>query len=69
MAINVQHLYSTHVTVNFYADDAVILHHTDCGTMDEIAERACVVLVKHNFTYADVCSAATGEVLITLERI
>jgi hypothetical protein len=36
--------------------------------MDDIAEQVCEVLVKHNFAYADVCSAETGEVLMVIER-
>ena len=67
MAINIRHTYSTHVKVIFYPDS----HHLwykDSGTMDEIAERVCEVMVKHNFSYADVCSAKTGEVLMAIER-
>ena len=69
MAINIRHTYATHVTVVFYDDDAGIsLRYDDCGSMDDIAEQVCEVLVKHNFAYADVCSAETGEVLMVIER-
>jgi hypothetical protein len=36
--------------------------------MDDIAEQVCEILIKHNFAYADVCSAETGEVLMVIER-
>jgi hypothetical protein len=69
MAIIIKHTYCTHVSVVFYDDEAGIsLRYDDCGSMDDIAERACEVLVKHNFAYADVCSAETSEVLMTIER-
>lgn len=68
MAINVQHTYSTHVNIAFYSDESITLRANDCGTMDDIAEQVCEVLVKHNFSYADVCSAETGEVLMIIER-
>lgn len=69
MAINIRHTYATHVSVVFYDDGAGIsLRYDDCGSMDDIAEQVCEVLVKHNFAYADVCSAETGEVLMIVER-
>ena len=68
MAINVRHTYSTHVEITFYADEGFTMRCNDCGQMDDIAERVCEVLVKHNFDYADICSAATGEVLMVIER-
>lgn len=67
MAINIRHTYCAHVEVIFYPDS----HHLwykDVGTMDEIAERVCEVMVKHNFACADICSAETGEVLMIIER-
>lgn len=69
MAINIRHTYTAHVTVVFYDDDMRIsLRYDDCGSMDDITEQICEVLVKHNFAYADVCSAETGEVLMVIER-
>ena len=70
MAINIRHTYATHVSVVFYdVDDVGIsLRYDDCGSMDDIAELVCEVLVKHNFSYADVCSDETGEVLMVIER-
>ena len=69
MAINIRHTYSTHVTVSFYAEsDGFSLRYDDCGSMDDIAERICEVLVKHNFDYADACSSETGELLMVVER-
>ena len=44
------------------------LHESTCGSMDEIAEHCCEILIKHNFAGADVCDAETGEVLMTLNR-
>lgn len=68
MAIKIQHTYSTHVNIAFYSDEGIILRCTDYGTMDDIAERVCEVLIKHNFCQADVTSSKTGELLIILER-
>ena len=68
MAINIRHTYSAHVEIIFYADDGITLRCNDCGQMDDIAEQVCEVLVKHNFAYADICSAETGEVLMVIER-
>lgn len=68
MAINIQHTYSTHVEICYYTDDGYTLRCLDCGQMDDIAEQVCEVLVKHNFSYADVRSAETGEILMEIER-
>lgn len=68
MAINIRHTYSTHVEVCYYSDDGYTLRCRDCGEMDAIAEQICEILVKHNFSYADVCSATTGELLMVVSR-
>lgn len=69
MAINIRHTYTSHVAVSFYSEsDGFSLRYDDCGSMDDIAERICEVLVKHNFDYADVCSSETGELLMVIER-
>lgn len=68
MAINIKHTYTTYVDIHYYAKDGYTLNCRDCGDMDSIAERVCEVLIKHNFSYSDVCSADTGEVLMTIER-
>ena len=68
MAINIRHTYNTHVEIHYYTDDGYTLRCRDCGQMDDIAEQVCEVLVKHNFSYADICSAETGEVLMVVER-
>ena len=68
MAINIRHTYNAHVEICYYSDDGYTLRCNDCGEMDNIAERVCEVLVKHNFSHADVCSAETGEVLMIIER-
>ena len=69
MAINIRRTYTTHVTVSFYSEsDGFSLRYDDCGSMDDIAERICKVLVKHSFDYADACSCETGELLMVVER-
>ena len=68
MAINIQHTYTTRVDIHYYDKDGYTLCEHSCNDMDSIAERVCNVLVKHNFFYADVCSAETGEVLMIIER-
>lgn len=69
MAINIQHTYSTHVEISFldHAHNYALKEQT-CGSMDEIAEHVCEVLVKHNFNSADVIDASTGELLLIVER-
>lgn len=74
MAINIHHTYTTDVDILYYVSDydvGKVPYHLDVrmvGTMDDIAERVCINLVKHNFVSADVCSAETGEVLMVIER-
>lgn len=68
MAINIKHTYSTHVEIIFYSNEGLTLRCRDCGTMDDIAEQICEILVKHNFVSADICSAETGEILMIIER-
>lgn len=68
MAINIHHVYRTNVEIHYYTDDGYTLRCRDCGHMDDIAEQVSETLVKHNFSYADVCSVETGEVLMVVER-
>ena len=68
MAINIRHTYSTHVEITYYSDYSYNLRCRDCGQMDDIAEEVSEIVIKHNFAYADVCSAETGEVLMVVER-
>ena len=68
MAINIQHTYSTHVTMTFYSKENFSLRCDDVGTMDELAERMCEILVKHDFVYADASDRNTGEVVLIVER-
>lgn len=68
MAITIKHTYSTNVEIHYYADNGYTLRCRDCGQMDDIAEQVCEVLIKHNFSYADICSIETGEVLMVIER-
>lgn len=64
MAISIQHTYTTQVEVILNG----VFRYSAIGNLDEIAEGACEHLVKHNFTFADVISAETGEVLMIIER-
>ena len=68
MAINIKHTYTTEVDIYYYSKDGYGLCRRDYDDMDSIAERVCEVLVKHNFSSADVVSMDTGEVLMTIER-
>ena len=68
MAINIQHTYCTHVEIMYTATHGAYLREATVGSMDEIQEHVCEVLIKHNFTHADVCSAETGEVLMIVDR-
>ena len=68
MAINIQHTYSARVDIYYHSEDGHALHGCDCDNMDSIAERICEVLVKHNFSFAEVYSARTCELLMKIER-
>ena len=68
MAINTYYVYTTRVSCRFFTGDDEILHCEDCGTLDKIHDRVCEILIKHNFTDADVCSTETGEVLMVIKR-
>lgn len=68
MAINIRHTYSAYVEICYYGEDGYTLRCRDCGQMDDIAEQVCEILVKHNFSYADICSTETGEILMIIER-
>ena len=69
MALNIRYTYSTHVEISFLdrANNYSLKEQT-CGSMDEIEEHVCEVLVKHDFNSADVIDAATGELLMVVER-
>ena len=67
--ITIRHIYTDTVIIlysNFAGNYTLKEEH--CGTMDDIAEHVCDVLIQHNFNYADVCSDSTGEVLMTIRR-
>lgn len=70
MAITIEHTYSTSVEIIYYSceNDTLGLHEKTVGTMDDVSEHICEILVKHNFVGADVCSAETGEVLMIITR-
>lgn len=74
MAITIEHVYSTHAEITYYLDEDFNeqfphgLTQVLCGTMDDIAEYVSKILVKHNFSSADVCDASTGEVLMVISR-
>lgn len=68
MAINIRHTYNTHVEICYYSDTGYTLRCRSCGQMDDIAEEVTEIVVRHNFEYADVCSAETGGVLMVIER-
>lgn len=68
--ITIRHTHNAYVEIIYYShkDDGRGMYETTVGNMDDLAEHVCDVLVKHNFVGADVCSAETGEVLMTIER-
>ena len=68
MAIKIHHTYSTNVEIHYYTDNGCTLRCGDCDNMDSIAERVCEIMVKHNFDYANIISADTGEILMIIER-
>ena len=69
--ITIQHTHTDAVTILYYYSDITgdyILKEKRCGTMDDLAEHVCALMIRHNFNYADVCSDSTGEVLVTIRR-
>ena len=68
MAINIQHTYTTEVEIYYYGEDGFTCNGRDTGSMDTISERVCEVLIKHNFSRAEVCSAHTLDALMIIER-
>ena len=68
MTINIKHTYVVNVDIHYYSENGYTLRCRDCGDMDSITERVCEILVKHNFSYSDVCLMDTGEVLMEIER-
>lgn len=67
--IRINYTYATHVEIS-YLDPIgnYALKEQTCGTLSELTEHICEVLVKHEFASADVCDAGTGELLMTVER-
>ena len=68
MAINIQHPYTTTVEIYYYSEDGFTCRSRDDGSIDAISERVCEALIKHNFSYAEVCSAKTLEALMIINR-
>lgn len=68
MAINIRHTYNTTVEIYYYDEDGFTCNSRDNGSIDDISERVCEVLVKHNFSRAEVCSAETLDALMIIER-
>ena len=68
MAINIYHSHSDMVKITYYGVMKCNLVETLSGTMDELAEHMCDVMVKHNFVLADACSVDTGEMLLIVTR-
>lgn len=68
MAINVRRTLNLNTEIYFYGEEGYILRCMDNGEMDDIAERVCEILVKHHFSYAEVFSATSGELIMEIER-
>ena len=68
MAINIKHTHTTRVEIYYHGEDGYIFRSCDNGSMDAISERVCEVLIKHNFSCAEVCSAETLDALMIIER-
>lgn len=67
--ITVTHCYCTTTEILYHhRDDKYYLTENKTDTMDNIAGHVCEVMVKHNFSRADVCSSETGELLLVIER-
>jgi len=68
MAIIIKHTHSANVEIHFMGKDGFIFRQRMIDTMDNLTEHVCDMFNEHNFTYADVYDASTGEVLMQLER-
>ena len=69
MAINIHHVYSANVEISFFGRANYAVKERTCGSMDKIAEYICEVLVKRDFTCANVIDATTSELLMVITRI
>lgn len=69
MAITVEYVYTMNVRIYYTSDySGEPLIETRCGSLADIQERCTDILVKHNFTCADVANAETGECVMTVTR-
>ena len=68
MAINIKHTYTTTVQIYYYGEEGFMCNSRDNGSMDDISERVCETLIKHNFYRAEVCLAKTLDALMIIER-
>lgn len=69
MALEISHVYADVAKITYYgAMKCNGLVETLSGTMDELAEHMCDIMVKHNFVLADACSVDTGEILLIVKR-
>lgn len=69
MAIDIQRIYRTSVILHFYGENENYAFTTDDdGTIDEIAERVCEILVHHNFFHATVISKENGKTIMNITR-
>lgn len=68
MAINIKHVYSAAVTVNFTSDEGITMRYNDIGKINDITERAIENMVKHNFICAHITNNNDSKLLTVIER-
>lgn len=69
MALEISHVYADAAKITYYGTtNCNGLVESFSGTMDEIAEHICDVMVKHNFERAEACSFYNDEMLLTVKR-
>ena len=66
--ITIEHCMNIHVDCIFISDEGVTMHYRDNGTMDEVTERICENMVKHNFVCAEARDTCTNQILVSVER-
>ena len=68
--IIIEHTYTTVTNILYYSEHAIDkgLEETMIGNMDDIAGHVCEILVRHNFSKADVIDVYTGEIIMIITR-
>lgn len=68
MTININHVYSATVTVNFTSAEGITMRYNDNGKINDIIGRATENMIKHNFICAHITNNNDSKLLTIIER-